>query len=707
MTVVGQGASVNRIRRGGVASGGYDAGVSEKRAFWIAGLLLVLMAVEVGLSTRRMSLSWDEGDHIYSGYVNWKEGSYAMNPEHPPLVKLLATLPLLPLKLKLAPRTGRMFKDEAYFGGRELLYRNDPKYGGGYSADSLLFRVHMAAMVFALALAWLVFLAGTEMFGWQAGLLAMALFVFDPTMVANAPYVATDMGGAWGMFAGVYTFYRFVQRRTPGRAIVCGVVTGLALGTKHSEVVLPGVLALLGVAVAAGDWWRMRGGRAETAPKASGDEQALRRDTLRLVAGLAGICGLALLVLWGIYGFRFAMHGTGIDLPPLAKSVRDVPPLPRALITIFAAHHLLPESYLYGLADVLSVGVATPTFLMGKVYAHGLWYYFPAILSLKWTVGTLGLLAIAVWGFARANVRRGREVLFMTLPPALFLAVAKAGPLNIGVRHVLPLFPFVFVLAAAGAMLVARQSRFGAAVVGLLLVWHVADSVRLFPDYQSYGNTLWRGPARTHEYFSDSAVDWGQQLKEVKAWTDKHGVRECWFAYFVEPFVQQADYGIPCKALPTFDSEGQEDLTVPEVVHGPVLVSVGDVNGFEFATKVRNPYQELFERKPDELIANAVAVYYGDFRLPLASAMEFQMRSHRALAAGNPGLALEEARKAVAVAPEGFDANLALGDALVKMGNGAEARSAYAVAVRRVDDMEPSAQAQWRPVVEKKIAMAK
>ena len=95
-----------------------------QRKHWIVGamwLLLLVLVAEVGLSTRRESASWDEGDHIYSGYMNWKHGEYSLNPEHPPLVKLVATLPLLPLHLKIAPREGRYFKSEAYFGGRDLL----------------------------------------------------------------------------------------------------------------------------------------------------------------------------------------------------------------------------------------------------------------------------------------------------------------------------------------------------------------------------------------------------------------------------------------------------------------------------------------------------------------------------------------------------------------------------------------------------------
>jgi len=249
-------------------------------------LLLLVMVTEVGLSTRQESPSWDEGDHIYSGYMNWKHGEYSLNPEHPPLVKLVATLPLVPLDLKVAPRLGRNFKSEAYYGGRELLFRNDPKYGGQYSADTLLFRVHMSVLVFALVLAVLLFVAGREMFGTTAGLIAMVLYVFDPTVLANAPFVATDTGAACGLFAAVYTFYRFVKEMNWRRAALCGLVTGLALTTKHSAVLLCRYLFCW-------PWerWRADGRKAGGGPVAMSGECCLEWEWLRRLRCLScGVC---------------------------------------------------------------------------------------------------------------------------------------------------------------------------------------------------------------------------------------------------------------------------------------------------------------------------------------------------------------------------------------------------------------------------------
>ena len=663
-----------------------------QRRWWVRGavlLLLLVMATEVGLSTRQESPSWDEGDHIYSGYMNWKHGEYGLNPEHPPLVKLVATLPLAPLDLKVAPRLGRNFKSEAYYGGRELLFRNDPKYGGQYSADTLLFRVHMSVFVFALVLAVLLFVAGREMFGTTAGLIAMTLYVFDPTVLANAPFVATDTGAACGMFAAVYTFYRFVKAMNWRRAALCGLVTGLALTTKHSAVLLLPIFVLLAAGEVAGRW----------------KEDGLWPGRLvwRMLAGMGVVAAIALFVVWGVYSFRYAMHPTGLVIPPLAGQMDAISPAMRGLISFFARYHLLPESYLYGLVDVQRVGIDMPTYIFGKVYAHGQWFYFPVLLSLKWSVGVLGLLALAIYAFATGRVRRPREVLFLALPPMFFLAVAMPSPLNIGVRHVLPVFPFVFALAGAGAGWLIRQRREWGYVVGALLLLHVVDSVRTFPNYLPYANVLWGGPAKTNLYFSDSATDWAQQLKWTKEWLDAHDVKECWFAYFAAPFLLPSDYAIPCKPLPTLDSMYEGDIAVPPIVHGPVLISYGDLNGFEFGTKMRNPYQRLFERRPDDVIANGIAVFYGDFSLPEAAALEYEQQVRRNLKK-DPQAALRSAQSAVALVPDGFDANLSLGDAFAGTGNQAAARAAYMVAMRRVAEMEPTAQAYWRPILEKKLA---
>jgi hypothetical protein len=660
-------------------------------AIFAAVALVLIMITEVALSTLQESPSWDEGDHIYAGYMNWKHGEYDLNPEHPPLVKLIATLPLLSLDLKIAPRQNRYFKSESYYGGQTLLFHNGPGDGGHYTVDTLLFRAHMAVLVFAVALAFLLFFAGNEMFGPVAGLIALTLFVFDPTVLVNAPFVTTDTGAAFGFFASVYAFYRFAKNTTWQRAVVCGLAVGVALVSKHSTVLLVPILILLGAGELAGRW--------------KADRRWPGREALRLGIGVGAIFAIALFVLWGVYSFRFAMQPQDVTMRSFTAQIAPLSPALKAILSFCEHFHLLPESYLFGFADVVRVGDGMPAYIFGKIYAHGQWYYFPSILSLKWSVGVLGLLALAIYAFATGKVHRSREVFFLVLPALFYLAVAMIRTENIGVRHVLPVFPFAFALAGGGAASLIQRRKLWLAPVAALLLWHVVDSVRMFPNYMPYANVFWGGPSKTNLYFTDSATEWGQELKWVKQWTDAHDVKQCCIAYFPAPFLLPSDYGIPCQLLPTLDTWNEQDLYVPPVVHGPILVSFPDLNGFEFGTKVRNPYQSLFERKPDIVIADAVAVYYGDYSLPDASAMEY-VRHGRQLLNRNPQQALVFARQAVAASPQGYASNWLLADALDRTGDSADAIPVYEVVRRRISEMEPDAQQRWGSELQSDLAKA-
>src|SRR5215469_10422596 len=145
--------------------------VRQQRRVVFGGALVLVMvfAIQVVSVVRQESLTWDEGDHIFAGYMSWKTHDFGFNPEHPPLMKSLATIPLLELPLRVPPDQHRHFKDEAYFDGRDMLFGNGP----AYSAETLTFRVRMAAGIVALLLALVVFFAAREMFGLGAGFLAL------------------------------------------------------------------------------------------------------------------------------------------------------------------------------------------------------------------------------------------------------------------------------------------------------------------------------------------------------------------------------------------------------------------------------------------------------------------------------------------------------------------------------------------------------
>src|ERR1700758_1217043 len=131
--------------------------MSSRRTTMCVVALICLFLVELGVIAGRTSITWDEDDHIYAGYMSLTRGDFGLNPEHPPLVKQLAAIPLLPMTLKVPPLQGREFKHEAFLGGKDFVFQND--------AESIIFRTRMAAAALTLLLAALIFLAAREMFG--------------------------------------------------------------------------------------------------------------------------------------------------------------------------------------------------------------------------------------------------------------------------------------------------------------------------------------------------------------------------------------------------------------------------------------------------------------------------------------------------------------------------------------------------------------
>lgn len=195
----------------------------------VIGLLLVIL-LQLAFMAKDNSATWDEADHTYAGYMQWRYGDFGLNPEHPPLVKFLATLPLLGMHLKEPPLLDRPYRLQEVKGGKDFVFQND--------ANAILFRARMAVSVLTLLLAVLVFLATREMFGTGAGLIALGMLAFDPTLLAHSALVTTDAGQACFVFWAVYAFYRYVENPTSWRVFNVGIVTGLALATKHSAVLL-------------------------------------------------------------------------------------------------------------------------------------------------------------------------------------------------------------------------------------------------------------------------------------------------------------------------------------------------------------------------------------------------------------------------------------------------------------------------------------
>ena len=648
--------------------------------------LLIAQAAQIVITLHRESLTWDESAHMYAGYRMWKNGDFGLNPEHPPLVKLLATLPVLREKLWVPPLKGIFFKGEEYTGGRDWLEHND---GGG---QRLVFRMRLAAALLALSLSLVVFFAAREWFGETAALVALTLTVFDPNLLAHSGFVTTDLGTALFFLAAIYAFYRYVKRPALLRLLIAATMAGLLLATKHSGILIAPVLLLL-------IGW-------ELAASPRGERLRLAR---RLTVAFAVIAVVAVGILWAFYGFRYSARPAGLALiPTLSNYSQGLPRFERGTIWWIARLHLLPESYIFGLVDVRLFARMFSTYILGKWYPHGIWWYFPAVLTMKTTLGFLALLGLAAFAIATCRLGKWREpdrirpLAYLILSGALFLAVAIVNGLNIGVRHILPLYPIAAILAGAGAAALAARSRAWLWVCLVLLAAHIASALTVFPNSIAYANEGWGGAWNAHHILNDSNVDWGRQLYQVKEWEDRHPGEDCWFAYTVRPFIHPETYGVHCHVLPNGLGGAGTEL-VPPVIHGTVLLSAGEIDGSLWPSQEMNPYRAFQTRQPDDEIDYGVLIFRGDVHVEEAGGLSLANLSYEKLQAHQAQEALRLAEEAVKLQPGGLYAQWSLGDAAAAVGNKDQARAAYNAAIEATKKLDPQRQAEFTKDIEESL----
>jgi tetratricopeptide (TPR) repeat protein len=279
--------------------------------------------------------------------------------------------------------------------------------------------------------------------------------------------------------------------------------------------------------------------------------------------------------------------------------------------------------------------------------------------------------------------------------------------MNIGVRHILVVYVLLYVLIGGATWALIRKSRKWAYAVGLCLLVHAASSLMAFPNYLAYANELWGGPSQTYKHLTDSNADWGQQLKSIKQYLDQRGVKECWFEYFAAGVAEPGYYGIPCKPLPTMSTLWLNvPIDVPSTLNGPVLISAGNLSGYEFGPGALDPFGQFKLLKPTAVIDESVFVFDGRFEVPLAAAISKVQKAQNLARAKQLDQALQEVQAAVALAPDSVQTQLALGDILRELGQLDQARACYDKALRLAKTIEPEFQIRSVPDIEQRLQSA-
>lgn len=446
------------------------------------GILLAVLCVAAGVqawtSLRTKSLTFDELTYIPAGYSYVVTGDYRINPEHPPLAKLLAGGALL----SISPRIDLLH--ESWEEGEQWGFGEHFFEASGVSASRLTETARAPFVALLMALVLLAYFMATELYSARAGLLAATLCAFSPNLLAHGRLATTDFPQAFMVLATAYLFLLFTRSPSPMKAVAAGVALGLALLSKYSAILLVGLLGIWSVAA------------------------VVRRIRRRPKWGVAD----------GTWGEAFAK-----DFPPAARAIGAgmVLALVVAVLVVSVGYGTPgnPLAFFQGLSVLYTnVHVDLPTYFNGRFHPDGLWYYFVAAFALKAPTPLLLLLALRIGEQAHRRRFDPDEALYLWLPVVVWTVAMTVSALQFGIRYILPVYPLLFVYVSGLAASPFYLGRLRRAVVAALTALFVAASLRAHPHYIPFFNVLAGGPEHGIEWLDDSNVDWGQDLPLLREW---------------------------------------------------------------------------------------------------------------------------------------------------------------------------------------------
>ncbi len=496
--------------------------------FLSTGMILGCFALAFSLigilSFAQKSPTVDEPIHLFAGYSYLKRGDFRANPEHPPFVKLWAALPLLAFDIKdpipTSPHWDMILESERPLPTRDLAAQmlfvdNDD--------ETLFFVAKLQMIALGILLGIFVYLWSKELFGVVAGIAALFLFALDPNILAHSQIVHTDLAFTAFFFIGTYYFWRALSHLTWPNLLLACVFSALAAITKYSYPVILlawAVLALL----------KMISSEPLRCSIGMPGSILSRWKKAVILTGIGvSAAMMAYLFIWAVYGFRFdAIPGGSAHLHLDWVMPGEDSPL-RPLVAFVIDHRLFPEAWIYGQLYTFKY-LQRISFLFGQASDDGFWSYFPVAFAVKTPLPTLMVLIVALNMLIRGRFSRMRE-LFLFVPVVIYFFLAIWSRANIGLRYILPIYPFLFVLAGGAVAELWRHARLRKGVA-FLAVWSLWTCLSIYPDYLAFFNGLVGGPDNGYKVLLDSNLDWGQDLKGLKRWMDANGIKKIWLAYF-------------------------------------------------------------------------------------------------------------------------------------------------------------------------------
>lgn len=646
-----------------LATPGIFADARWRTAVLISAAVLYF-ALQVG-SYSQKSVTYDEPVHLAAGYAALVNGDHRLDACHPPFVRMWAALPLLAMSGLTfdSPRLDPLTQEDTIVQQNAIAH--DFLYDGA-DVDRALGRARFMVVLIGALLGLLVFCWAREWLGFPTALLALGFYLLSPNLGAHATLVTTDLGITCFVFGTIYFLWRTARKHNAWNVAGVTGFFSLAVVTKFSAVLLVPICAVL-LAIAG---------------RRSGE--LTWRRSLALLAWMAGTAWFA---IWLVYGFRYepsATAGWVFHTHEMPTVQRQLPVIVEILHWV-DEHRLLPNAYTHGFMFGLALSENAPAYMAGEVSAEGWWHYYPFAILVKTPVTLLALLLAGLAGLSWHLRSRTTtwDALCVVLPVVIYLGFAMNAGINLGLRHVLPVYPFfVMIACVAGRQILnlSHRPRFRFGILAALLGIWVASFARVYPHTLTFFNLVAGGPKRGSEHLVDSNLDWGQHLKLLKKWMDVRGVARINLAYFgtADPEYR----GLSCVLLPGTRDYLAARISRPELP-GYVAISKTVASGVYMPPEWREFYAGFESLEPVAEIGHTLSVYHvGQWPDPGDTQNDDELVARGLLAErlrvrGWPKCAVAMYRNYLRHRPDDIAAHVHLAQALADDGDRVAADAAY------------------------------
>lgn len=571
-------------------------------------LLLIILSIflfQSIITLKETNLTFDEPLGITYGYYMLKHADISIFPLHTPLSYITGAYPLLFQDIKL-PYSYEKCDDIGWYQCPQ-----DMVFEAGNDPERMGFYVKIPFLLLSLLLGLLLYFFAKELYGTKAAFVSLTLYAFSPAILAYNTVIFTDMFATFFIFASIYALWKLlIQGYTKKRLILTGILAGLAISSKQTAIFLFPLIAIICLT------------------KIFVDKKERKKNIKIFSIQFILIILISSITLHATYFFSF----DSLDNSMRQKYVKRMDGFidknfekygKAHEIAYFLAHDLkipMPE-FISGLGGQFLAGSSKlkTSYLNGEIYKGGKWYYFPEVLLIKTPIPLIIFFLIALFFTMKKHKRMLINEVIILLPILCFLGIFVINSLNLGLRHILPIMPFIFLYSSKITKLKLKNSlhnKLFRLFIGILLLWYIISALIIMPNYMAYFNEFIGGPENGHKYLLSSNLDQGQDLKRLSKYLEKNNIDKIKLSY--HGMFDPSYYNISYEALPMEhyipwnpnfipgepDENYKEDCSKQK---GIIAISISNLHNVQLTNK--SCFDWLNEYKPIERIGYTIYIY--------------------------------------------------------------------------------------------------